>query len=214
MTFPFALIYSPKVDLFLYLLFAIAGIGFLFFLYWEIVRPYLLKTKPGQMDPPDEGQVFSLVIPESTRSYKFSIGQISGDVRTVCKAIQDNHLVFHIKKAKETEDYDIEIEKQGPTLIKPPRMQFFTKMESVEKLESHEIIGYTANFRISDKVIKERMTQYFEISLGSEFFMNRMGKERMRFLFTIEKIHPGLSYGSRDKKGLYSFGKETGRSED
>lgn len=87
-------------------------------------------------------------------------------------------------------------------------MPTFSKMESAEKLDSYEVIGKNADFRISDKVVKERMIQYFEISLSSEFFINNFGKERMRFIFTITKIHPGLNRRTPVKKGLYGFGKE------
>ncbi|TGK04092.1 hypothetical protein EHQ53_02800 [Leptospira langatensis] len=203
-----ALIFSPKLDLALGLLSAIAFLGMGFFVYWEILRPYAAKTRPGQLLPPDEGDTFEVVVPESTRIYRFSVGQKFGNISTFSKAIQDDHIVFVIKKGKDSEDYDILINRSGPVLMKPPRMQYFAKMESNEKLESHEIIGQTASFRISDKITKDRMTQYFEIGLTSNFFMNKMGKERMRFVFSVQKIHPGIALSSKDKKGLYSFGKE------
>ncbi|TGK13845.1 hypothetical protein EHO60_00350 [Leptospira fletcheri] len=208
-----ALLYSPKLDLFLIVLAIVSFVGMAFFFYWEVFRPYSAKMRPGQMEPPEEGDFAEIVVPESTRYYKFTVGQSYGDIVTLCKSIQDEHLVFVLKKGKETEDYDIFIHRNGPVLVKPPRMQFFTKMESEEKLESHEIIGQTAFFRISDKINRERMTQYFEIGLTSSFFINKMGKERMKFIFTVQKIHPGLALRSRDKKGIYSFGKERSEEE-
>ncbi|TGK38963.1 hypothetical protein [Leptospira andrefontaineae] len=214
MSFELGLVFSPKLDLALGVLSLIAVSGMGFFFYWEVLRPYAAKTRPGQMDPPEEGDVYEIVVPESTRIYKFSVGQVYGDIPTLCKSIQDDHLVFILKKGKDTEDYDILINRSGPAIMKPPRMQYFSKMESQEKLESHEIIGQTASFRISDKIIKDRMTQYFEIGITSNFFMNKLGKERMRFVFSVQKIHPGLATRSRDKKGLYSFGKERSSEED
>ncbi|EPG75501.1 hypothetical protein LEP1GSC058_2252 [Leptospira fainei serovar Hurstbridge str. BUT 6] len=208
-----ALFYSPKLDTFLIILAIVSFAGMGFFFYWEVLRPYSAKMRPAEMDPPEEGDVHEVVVPESTRYFRFSVGQISGDLLTLCRSIQDDHLVFILKKGKDSEDYDIQIQRYGPALVRPPRMQFFTKMESVEKLESHEIIGQTAVFRISDKITRERMTQYFEIGLTTAFFINKLGKERMKFLFTVQKIHPGLSLRSRDKKGLYSFGKEKAEEE-
>lgn len=148
------------------------------------------------------------MVPESQRNVRFSVGQTSGNIRTYCNTISDNHLIFNLKKAKDSEDYEIQILRNSAVLFKPPGMPTFSKMESSEKLDSYEVIGKSADFRISDKVVKERMTQYFEIGLSSEFFINNFGKERMRFIFTITKIHPGLNRKTPIKKGLYAFGKE------
>lgn len=209
-----ALIFSPKLDLFLGLATLVAVLGMFFFFYWEVLRPYAAKTKPGQLEPPDEGDSFEVVVPESTRVYRFSVGQVYGNIATLCKSIQDDHIVFIIKKSKDSENYDILVNRSGPTLMKPPRMQYFAKMESNEKLESHEVIGQTASFRISDKITKDRMIQYFDIGLTSAFFLTKLGQERMKFIFTVQKIHPGLALRSRDKKGLYTFGKEERSEED
>ncbi|AYV57330.1 hypothetical protein [Leptospira kmetyi] len=203
-----ALIYTVGLDILLIFagLGAFSGLAFLFF--QEVIYPALKKGSAGAGTPPEEGDRFVLVVSESQRNVRFSVGQTSGDIRTYCNAISDNHLVFNVKKAKDTEDYEIQILRNSPVLFKPPAMPTFSKMESAEKLDSYEVIGKKADFRISDKVVKERMTQYFEISLSSEFFINNFGKERMRFIFTVTKIHPGLNRRTPIKKGLYAFGKE------
>ncbi|MCG6167908.1 hypothetical protein [Leptospira sanjuanensis] len=203
-----ALIYTVGLDIILIFagLAAFAGLAFLFF--QEVIYPAIKKGSAGAGTPPEEGDRFVLVVSESQRNVRFTVGQTSGEIRTYCNAISDNHLVFNIKKAKDSEDYEIQILKNSPVLFKPPAMPTFSKMESTEKLDSYEIIGKSADFRISDKVTKERMTQYFEIRLSSEFFINNFGKERMRFIFTIAKIHPGLNRRTPIKKGLYAFGKE------
>ncbi len=185
---------------------AFLGLCFLFFK--EVIYPAIKKGSAGIGTPPEEGDRFLLVVPESQRNVRFSVGQISGNIRTYCNTISDNHLIFNLKKAKDSEDYEIQILRNSAVLFKPPGMPTFSKMESSEKLDSYEVIGKSADFRISDKVVKERMTQYFEIGLSSEFFINNFGKERMRFIFTITKIHPGLNRKTSIKKGLYAFGKE------
>ncbi|TGK56830.1 hypothetical protein EHQ27_09845 [Leptospira wolffii] len=214
MVFLLSLVFSPKLDLFLTVATFVAVLGLLFFFYLEVLRPYAAKTKPSKLDPPEEGDTFEVVVPESTRFYKFSVGQVYGNLPTLCKSIQDDHIVFTLKKSKDAENYDILVTKSGPALMKPPRMQYFGKMETSEKIESHEIIGQTASFRIGDKITKDRMTQYFEIGLTSAFFVTKLGQERMKFIFSVQKIHPGLAVRSRDKKGLYSFGKEERSEED
>ncbi|KYZ63385.1 hypothetical protein BEN42_11550 [Leptospira interrogans serovar Canicola] len=185
---------------------AFLGLCFLFFK--EVIYPTIKKGSAGIGTPPEEGDRFLLVVPESQRNVRFSVGQTSGNIRTYCNTISDNHLIFNLKKAKDSEDYEIQILRNSAVLFKPPGMPTFSKMESSEKLDSYEVIGKSADFRISDKVVKERMTQYFEIGLSSEFFINNFGKERMRFIFTITKIHPGLNRKTPIKKGLYAFGKE------
>ncbi|AKP27747.1 hypothetical protein LIMHP_08855 [Leptospira interrogans serovar Manilae] len=185
---------------------AFLGLCFLFFK--EVIYPAIKKGSAGIGTPPEEGDRFLLVVPESQRNVRFSVGQTSGNIRTYCNTISDNHLIFNLKKAKDSEDYEIQILRNSAVLFKPPGMPTFSKMESSEKLDSYEVIGKSADFRISDKVVKERMTQYFEIGLSSEFFINNFGKERMRFIFTITKIHPGLNRKTPIKKGLYAFGKE------
>ncbi|KAA1289202.1 hypothetical protein C4X99_20320 [Leptospira interrogans serovar Geyaweera] len=202
------LIYTIGLDIFLILMGSAAFLGLCFLFFKEVIYPAIKKGSAGIGTPPEEGDRFLLVVPESQRNVRFSVGQTSGNIRTYCNTISDNHLIFNLKKAKDSEDYEIQILRNSAVLFKPPGMPTFSKMESSEKLDSYEVIGKSADFRISDKVVKERMTQYFEIGLSSEFFINNFGKERMRFIFTITKIHPGLNRKTPIKKGLYAFGKE------
>ncbi|EMO69277.1 hypothetical protein LEP1GSC132_1751 [Leptospira kirschneri str. 200803703] len=202
------LIYTVGLDIFLILTGSAAFLGLCFLFFKEVIYPAIKKGSAGIGTPPEEGDRFLLVVPESQRNIRFSVGQTSGNIRTYCNTISDNHLIFNLKKAKDSEDYEIQILRNSAVLFKPPGMPTFSKMESTEKLDSYEVIGKSADFRISDKVVKERMTQYFEIGLSSEFFINNFGKERMRFIFTITKIHPGLNRKTPIKKGLYTFGKE------
>ncbi|EMK21479.1 hypothetical protein [Leptospira kirschneri] len=202
------LIYTVGLDIFLILTGSAAFLGLCFLFFKEVIYPAIKKGSAGIGTPPEEGDRFLLVVPESQRNVRFSVGQTSGNIRTYCNTISDNHLIFNLKKAKDSEDYEIQILRNSAVLFKPPGMPTFSKMESTEKLDSYEVIGKSADFRISDKVVKERMTQYFEIGLSSEFFINNFGKERMRFIFTITKIHPGLNRKTPIKKGLFAFGKE------
>ncbi len=90
---------------------------------------------------------------------------------------QENHLVFQIKKSKDSEDYTITVLKNGPSFYKPPRMEHYEKMESKESFESYEIIGHPVEFRISDKIVKDRMVNFIEISLTASFYLQNWEKK-------------------------------------
>jgi len=70
------------------------------------------------------------------------------------------------------------------------------------------VIGKTAEFRISDKIAKDRMVNYIELSLSSAFFFTKLGQERMKFGIIVTKIHPGLNIRIQSKDGTYGWGKE------
>lgn len=188
------------------LVFSIAVI--LYVLYDQILKPYIdLKSKEIPL-PPEVGQEYYFITDEMARTSTFTIGRNMGDIPTKCSAISEGHLTFTFKKHPINEEYEIIIKRGGPTLIKPPRMQTYSVMESTEKLESFEVIGKTAEFRISNQLIKERMINYIEIGLTAKFIFDKKGKERLQFIFKIEKIHPGLNLNKRDSNGNFPFGKE------
>lgn len=137
-----------------------------------------------------------------------------GHLATKCDAISENHLVFQFKRMRDSEEYDILVKRGGATMVKPPRMSVYTKMDSNLKLESHEVIGKTADFRISDGMIKDRMTSYIEIKLTSQFFVDHKGAERMKFIFTVNRIHPGMLFKNPSKPYFYSLGKPKGEEQE
>jgi hypothetical protein len=188
----------------------IAVLGLSFIIIHQFVLPVLRLKALELPNPISVGDSFDLVVNEIERSAEFSIGKRIGNIQTLIKAISDDHLVFHFKKAKETEDYDITIHRNGIVLFKPPRMDVFSKMENKENLESNEIIGHTADFRISDKLVKERMVNFIEVSLSSKFYFNKNGNERMKFTFTIKRIQPGLNRTKRNREGTFDWGQEEG----
>jgi len=184
----------------------ICGLGF--FVYHQFLIPYM-ELKSNEVEtPPDPGSVYEFIVNELDRSAVFTIGKNIGNITTKCSAIQDDHLVFQFKKHPTNEEYDIIIKKNGSVLIKPPRMSLYSVLQGSEKLESHEIIGKTAEFRIGGKIVKERLPSYIELSLTAKFTTNRSGKERLQFIFTIIRFHPGLNLNLPDQQGNFPFGKE------
>lgn len=203
-----AILLQDSLVLSLWIVLALSIAGLFFVLIHQFLLPYIYLKSLELPDPVSVGDQFDLVVEESSRQAKFTIGKKIGDIKTLCKAIMDDHLVLEFKKNRDNEEYEISIKRNGACLFKPPRMDVFSKMESKEKLESYEIIGHSAEFRISDRFIKERMVNFIEIRLSSKFYFNKMGKERMKFSFTITKIHPGLNRANRNRDGSYDWGQE------
>ncbi|MCB1141219.1 MAG: hypothetical protein H7A24_01480 [Leptospiraceae bacterium] len=198
----------------LWLVLFLSSAGFLWVLYKEIVYPYILISTKEVEPPPEVGKVYEFIVSESERNSFFSVGKTTGNIVTRCSAIQEDHLIFQFKKDPSQEEYDIQIKKNGAVLFKPPRMPTYSTMDSTEKLESHEVIGKTADFRISNVILKERMVNFIEISLTSKFIITKSGKERLQFRFTITKIHPGLNLNSPDKTGNFPWGKDEQKAEE
>lgn len=193
---------------------AVSTVGFLFIVYHQFILPFFILKESDRFIPVQTGDHYDLVVDEMSRFATFSVGSRTGQLATRCNAISENHLVFQIKKSKDSEDYSITILRNGPSFYKPPRMEHYEKMESKESFESYEIIGHPAEFRISDKIVKDRMINFIEISLTASFYFTKLGKERMKFTFKIGKIQPGINRKVRFRGDTYGFGKEEGGEEE
>ena len=164
--------------------------------------------------PISNGDKFFLVVDSSERYAKFTIGKYIGNIASRVSALQDEHLVFQFKRAKDSEDYDIVIQRNGAVLYQHPKMDVYSKMESIEKLESHEVIGHEAKFRLGSRISKDRMTHFVEISMGSEFYFNRLKEEKLRFIFTVTRIQPGLNRLKPNADKTFAWGREEEIQED
>lgn len=178
----------------------------------QFLLPYIRIKALELPEPISTGDSFDFVMEDSARQARFTIGKKLGNIRTLVEAITEDHLVFDFKKNRDNEEYTITIIRNGAVLFRPPRMDTYSKMDSKEKMEGYEIIGHSAYFRISDKYTKERMVNFVEISLSSSFFFNKVGKERMKFTFTILKIQPGLDRTKRNRDGSFAWGQESNES--
>jgi len=191
----------------------VASLGLFGVIYQQFIFPIVSRKDSDRFIPVQTGDHYDLVVDEVSRFGQFSIGCKSGQLATRCNAISEDHLIFQFKKSKDSEDYAITVLRNAPTFYKPPRMEIYSKMESREIFDSYEIIGHPAEFRISDKIIKERMVNFIEIALSSSFYFNKLGKERMKFTFTVGKIQPGINRKVRFRDETYAFGKEEEDSE-
>ncbi len=189
-------------------LFLLCLVGLLAAFYNQLIAPFI-QQKISEIDyPPEIGQKFEYIVNEADRISHFSVGANTGDIPTKCAAISEDHLSFTFKKDPRGEEYTITIKREGPILYKHPRMTHFLKMASTEKLESHELIGKVAEFRLSDKISKERMIDFIEITLTTAFVISKSGRERMKFIFTFSKVHPGFNLKTKNRKGLFPLGKD------
>jgi hypothetical protein len=205
---PLGLIIQDSYYYLIWLFLILCVFGLLYIVYYQFIKTYFELKSSDDDSPPETGKKYLFVTNESDRLPTFAIGRNVGNIITKCTNILEDHLIFQFKKDPVAEDYDIIIKRSGPVLYKPPRMPHYALMSSTEKLESHEVIGKTAEFRISNKTVKERMTNYIEISLTSSFIINKMGKERLQFIFTINKIQPGFNFAAQNADGNVPFGKE------
>ncbi|GBF48588.1 hypothetical protein LPTSP4_00870 [Leptospira ryugenii] len=176
--------------------------------YHQFIYPILSRKDSDRFIPVQVGDHYDITIDEVSRFGSFTVGCKTGHLATRCQAISEDHLIFQFKKSRDSEDYTITVLRNGPSFYKPPRMDTYGKMENKESFDSYEIIGHPAEFRISDKIIKDRMVNFIEIALSSSFYFNKLGKERMKFTFTIGKIQPGINRKVRFKDDTYAFGKE------
>ena len=207
------LIFSENAFLILWVLLIISSVGLVAILFSQILLPHFSRKDAGIYDPPSEGQKYEIIVDEYERIYQFSIGKKSGQLPTRIAELSEDHLVLLLKKAKDSENYDITIKRNGPVLYKPPRMEHYTVMESADHLESHEIIGHKAEFRLAGKINKDRMVHYIELSLTSTFIINKVGRERMKFIVTVEKLQPGINTDKPLKGRLFQFGKSKNKSD-
>ncbi|MCC5815349.1 MAG: hypothetical protein JJT78_11370 [Leptospira sp.] len=204
-----AILLQDSLVVFMWVIFALACLGLIGVITNQFILPYIRIKALELPDPINTGDSFDFVVEETARQARFSIGKKIGNVRTLVAAVSEDHLVFEFKKNRDNEEYTITIYRNGAVLFKPPRMDTYSKMESKEKMEGYEIIGHSADFRISDKYTKDRMVNFVEIRLSSSFFFNKVGKERMKFTFTILKIQPGLDRIKRNRDGSFAWGQET-----
>ena len=209
-----ALIFSDNAFFFLWIVLIISIVGLTWILISQLILPLILRRDTGIYDPPYEGQKYEIIIDEMSRIFKFNIGKKTGKLPTRINELGEDHLVILFKKAKDSENYDITISRNSPVLYQAPRMEHYAKMETSDHLESHELIGQTANFRLSDKLVKDRMIHYIEFSLTSHFFINKMGRERMKFIINVEKIQPGINTDKVLKGTVFPFGKAKMKSDE
>ncbi len=184
----------------------IAAVGFV--LYQLIFGPALKAQADRDAPPPEQGAVWEIIVDEKARQRVVSIGQIDSEVQTRMAGIKDDHIVLRFRKERDLEEYEIHLTPGGQVFYVAPHTKRAEVMKGPESFASRELIGYPAVMRLAAAVRDARPIQYLEFELATKYFINQFGTEKMKFILTLKKIVPGIDLKSRDRKGIYSFGRK------
>ncbi|MDH5656139.1 MAG: hypothetical protein OEZ34_09540, partial [Spirochaetia bacterium] len=135
-------------------------------------------------------------------------------IKTRMTGIKEDHLMLQIRKEPSMEEYSITAKPGGAVFFRPPHSKKMEQLKNPTSFESRELIGNSALFRLAAVVKNGRALQYLEFELSTDFMIDAGGKERMKFFLTLKQIFPSLNIKSRNKKGIYSFGRIQSDSED
>ncbi|MBE7437940.1 MAG: hypothetical protein HS115_05725 [Spirochaetales bacterium] len=177
------------------------------------VTLYILILKPARealadtlSPPPREGSEEEITI-TTGRIRTMGIGQIDSDFKTRMHGIKEDHLVIKLRRDPEVESYTISLSPGGPVFYRAPHQKTFELMSGAESFESSELIGHPAVLRLAALVRDHRPIQFVEFEMSTRFYINNSGEEKMKFLLKINKIYPSIDLDSRDKRGVFLFGR-------
>ncbi|MFN3604012.1 MAG: hypothetical protein ACK4UJ_04810 [Leptonema sp. (in: bacteria)] len=189
----------------LMLVLLILSYGFYKFIYIPSKKLYLDLQSP----PLEVGSVTEIVVDQNQKKKVIRIGSLLSDISLRLKGIEDPHVEIQFVKEKGLEEYEIILYPvaKKKTLWKAPHTQNFILLETSEKLESREFIGHPGYLRLVGLMQSGRPLHYVEVEISVKYFIDSFGEERMKFLFKINRIYPGIDLDSRDKRGIYSFGR-------
>ncbi|MCS7206186.1 MAG: hypothetical protein NZ853_10860 [Leptospiraceae bacterium] len=189
----------------LFVALVIVGYGFYVFIYSPSRKLYLDLQSP----PPLVGDVKEIVIDNNTRRKSVFIGLLQSDISLRLKGIEEPHLEIHFQKEKGLEEYLLTFKPHAKNKVfwKAPHTTNYSFLNEAVTVESREFIGHPAYIRIIAFIQNNRPIHYVEFELSVKYFYDSFGDEKMKFIFKVIKIYPGIDLKSRDKKGIYSFGK-------
>lgn len=208
--FAFSLLITPlALDITLVVLGAIGVLVLLGFFYRFILYPAFKVMADTSSPPPALGESKELIL-KNGRHLRYRLGLVDSDWKLRMKGIVEDHLVFDFRKDRSLEEYEIELNPSGPVLYRPPHEQHLQRMKGKDRIESRELIGHPALFRLVAAIQGERPVHYIEFELSTRFFIDNAGDERMKFIVELKRIHPGIDLKSRSKRGVYNFGRGPG----
>ena len=194
------------LNAFFFLLGILSFSGLLFILHRLILGPILSAQADIESPPMEEGTVEDIVL-EHERIRQITIGQLDSDIKTRMHGIREDHLTLLLRKDPDLEVYTITATPGGPILFRRPHSKKYELMSGVDSFESSELIGYPALFRLAANMRDGRLIHYMEFELSTKYFINNSGEEKMRFMLKFVKFYPGLDRESRNKRGIFMFGR-------
>lgn len=187
---------------------------FILIVYRVFVRPALLVKAEQDAPPPEEGFKYEILIDDLERTQIITIGQQDGLINTRLNGIKEDHLILKFVKDRGLEEYEITIQPGGPLQYRRPHARKLDLIKTSDVFASRELIGHPALFRVVANLKDHRALQYVEFELSVAYVINNLGEEKMLFTLELTRIYPSLDVDSRDKKGLFSFGRLKRESEE
>lgn len=177
-------------------------------LYKLLLRPALDTKAERDAPPPVEGFKHILLIEDADRFQEISIGQLDGTINTRLNGIEEDQLVLKFVKDRGLEEYEITVLPGNRVFYRRPHAKKLEILKEKDEFAGRELIGYPALFRVAASVNKDnRPLQYIEFELTTSYIFNNIGEEKMQFTLELLQIYPGLDENSRNKKGIFSFGR-------
>lgn len=197
------------VDIFLFLFLLVIVILLIYGFYLYIYLPSYKIYMDLQSPPPKEGTQLEIVLEPNQKRKIITIGSITATIPLRLKGIEDIHVELIIEKEKGIEEYKIILKPiaKNKVLWKAPHVKNTVLLNEPDTIQSSELIGHPAYFRVVALMQNNRPIHYVEFELSMKYFIDNIGEERIKFFLKINKIYPGIDLKSRDKKGIYSFGR-------
>lgn len=186
---------------------------FVSILYYLIIGPTLKALRERQSQPPEVGYSMDVVLDHNVRSRIVRIGLTDGDIKLRLQGIKEDHMTLKFHREAGMEEYDITLQPGGHVFFRPPHARKLERVGSAEKMESSELIGHPATFRLAAVVQHDRPLQYAEFELSTSYFINRVDEEKMKFTLTLKKLFPGVDRNRPVKKGIYRFARQQAEEE-
>lgn len=194
------------------------------------------KGKVTPKELPDPGLIFKFSLAKEDMSEKMiTIGQTEGNVKTYSTEIIDNHLSIYIRiienrqdrdiydlPDKIIEEYQIDIRRDGKSLIYYPGLTGFREMGSRERLyvkKEPDVGGdptfpaldakNPVRFRLGDRLNQDGkfVSGFFEFHFFTKDYdvQTKAGIPKIEkyFMLRLYKIYPGYDTGSPTDDGLY-----------
>ena len=193
-------------------------------------------TSVNLKDLPDPGLIFKYSLgKEQVMEKQITIGQVSGNIKTYSTEIIDDHLSLYIRilenrrdqdiydlPDKITEEYLLDLRRDGKVLFYYPGLDTFKEMGSRERIyikEQPDEAGdptfpaleakQPIRFRIGDRLNQDGkfINGYFEFHLFTQDYNVKtktdIPKVEKNFLIRLYKIYPGYDTGSPSGDGLF-----------
>ncbi len=200
-----AIITPPALTLAMALIGVGALIGISWIFYMLFVGPARKLKAEQDAPPPQEGYTYEILISDENRQRTVRVGLLDADIKLRLNGIRDDHLQIRFVKERGLQEYQIDLIPGPNVYYRPPHARKIEAMKAAESIESRELIGHPASFRLAASVKNNRALQYVEFELSTRFIINNLGEEVMRFTLALTRIFPGVDIQSRNNRGLYMF---------